>query len=203
MILNNAKTFLNSLKRYIRKRGFNIERIFKFIHFYRLADKNGVVPFRLSRLAEEYTDDYFAETGIPRGKKEWYYARGIPTFKVAWYGLTEANYNDYISDFDFYAPCNYLKKSSLIHWFDDKLSTFFILSSFKGNIPKHFFYIKDKKIAPMDVNIPTYANSEDLLDIIPKGGVALKSCIGGHGKGFFKVELCPQGGVLYKWATFK
>lgn len=41
----------------------------KYLHFYQLARKNGVVDFRLNRIASEYTADYYADTGIPRRKK--------------------------------------------------------------------------------------------------------------------------------------
>ena len=136
MIEANDKLMREDLEKYLNKRDDNPERIEKYIHFYQLAEKNGIVPFRYARIAEEYTDDFFADTGIPREEKEWYYERGIPTFKTGWYSLTKENYNDYISDFDFYSPKNYLKKPQLIKWFDYKLTTYYVLSSFRKYMPR-------------------------------------------------------------------
>ena len=48
--------------------------------------------------------------------------------------------NDYISDFDFYAPKNYLKKPQLIKWFDYKLTTYYVLSAFKEYMPRLFVW---------------------------------------------------------------
>ena len=184
----NDNAMQESLKKYLQKTDKNPERAEKYIHFYQLAQQNGVVPFRFARIAEEYTDDFYADTGIPKEEKEWYYERGIPTFKTGWYGLTKENYNDYISDFDFYSPKNYLKKPQLIKWFDYKLTTYYVLSSFRQYMPRHYFFIENGELIPMDINMQRYGNFDDVLSIIQERPIALKSCVGGHGKGFFKIE---------------
>ena len=177
-----------SLNKYLSKSDGSPERAEKYVEFYTLAREMGVVPFRYARIAEEYTDDYFAETGVPREEKDWYYRRGIPTFKTGWYGLTKENYNDYISDFDFYSPVNYLKKPPLIKWFDYKLTTWYVLSCFREYMPRHFFFIENGELIPMDAGLSRYGTAEDVFSILQTGPIALKSCSGGHGKGFFKVE---------------
>lgn len=184
----NDNAMQDSLKKYLQKTDDNPERAEKYIHFYKLAEKNGVVPFRFARIAEEYTDDYFADTGIPRKEKEWYYERGIPTFKTGWDRLTKENYNDFISDYDFYSPKNYLKKPQLIKWFDYKLTTYYVLSLFRQYMPRHFFFINNGKLIPIDVDLPRNGEIEDVLLIVQNGPIALKSCVGGHGKGFYKIE---------------
>ena len=185
-----------SLKKYLQKTDSDPERAEKYIHFYQLAQRNGVVPFRFARIAEEYTDDFYADTGVPREEKEWYYERGIPTFKTGWYGLTKDNYNDYISDFDFYSPKNYLKKPQLIKWFDYKLTTYYVLSSFRQYMPRHYFFIEEGKLVPVDADMRRYGKAEDVLAILQKGPIALKSCVGGHGKGFYKVEYKNEGYMI-------
>ena len=177
-----------NLNKYLSKSDGSPERAEKYVEFYTLAHDMGVVPFRYARIAEEYTDDYFAETGVPREEKDWYYRRGIPTFKTGWYGLTKENYNEYISDFDFYSPVNYLKKPPLIKWFDYKLTTWYVLSSFREYMPRHYFFIENGELIPMDLELNRYGTVEDVFSILQKGPIALKSCSGGHGKGFFKVE---------------
>ena len=179
---------IKSLKKYQKKSKNKLLSARKFVHFYRLADKNGVVNFRLSRIAEEYTDDFFADTGIPQSEKEWYYRRGIGTFKAVWYGLTRDNYNDYISDFDLYNKKNYLMKQQLIKWFDYKLTTYYVLSAFKEYMPRHYFFIDNGNLYPVDAGICHLGSIEDVLTILRNRPIALKSCVGGHGKGFYKIE---------------
>lgn len=182
------------LMRGIRKQQ-GLQRKRKFHHFYRLADKNGVIHFRLERVAQEYTDDYFAETGVARSEKEWYYQRGIPSFKTGWYGLTKKNYNDYISDFDFYAKKNYPTNRQLISWFDYKLTTYYVLSAFRDYMPRHYFYIEAGTLLPMDTDLQRAGTFADIAVLLQRAPIALKACTGGHGKGFYKVEA--RDGVYY------
>ncbi len=189
----NDSEMQENLEKYLQKRGDTPEHAEKYKHFYQLAQNNGVVKFRFARLAEEYTDDYFADTGIPRCEKEWFYERGIPTFKTGWYGLTKDNYNDYISDFDFYSPDNYLKKWQIIKWFDYKLTTYYVLSAFREFMPRHYFFIENGELKPIDFDLQRYGNAEDVLSLIQKAPIALKACMGGHGKGFYKIELDKDG----------
>ena len=186
--LMNDNTMQESLKKYIQNTDNDPERVERYIHFYRLAESNGVAPFRYARIAEEYTDDYFADTGIPLEEKDWYYERGILTFKTGLDGLTKDNYNDFVSDFDFYNAKNYLKKPQLIKWFDYKLTTYYVLSPFRQCMPRHFFFIENGELIPIDADMQHYGKAEDVLEIIQSGPVALKSCVGGHGKGFYKIE---------------
>ena len=176
------------LGKYLRRTGENSERAEKYIQFYQLAKEKGIVPFRYERIAEEYTNDYFADTGIEREAKNWFYERGFTSYKAGWCGLTKDNYNDYISDFDFYNPQNYSKNRLLIKWFDYKLTTYYVLSSFKEYMPRHFYFISNGELAPMDADQERYGSSEDILDILKNVPIALKSCSGGHGKGFYKIQ---------------
>ena len=188
MSLLDKDAMQESLNKYVQRTDNNPERIERFKYFYQLAREKGVVSFRYARIAEEYTDDYFADTGIPQSEKDWYYNRGIPTFKTGWYGLNKQNYNDYISDFDFYSPSNYLNKSQVIKWFDYKLTTYYILSPFREYMPHHFFFLNNGELAPIGSTPNKYSTIEDALSIIQNGPVALKACSGGHGKGFYKIE---------------
>lgn len=81
-----------SLNKYLHRTDDNFERAEKYVHFYRLAKEKGVVPFRYERIAEEYTDDYFADTGIDKDQKEWFYQREFASYKAGWYGLTKDYY---------------------------------------------------------------------------------------------------------------
>ena len=184
-------------KKYYYFRGLRqqkgLKRKKKYTHFFRLADKNGVIPFRIERIAAEYVDDYFADTGLPSNEKEWFYKRGIPTFKTGWYGLTKENYNDYISDFDFYSKKNYTEYSG---WFDNKLTTYLILHSFAKNMPRHLFYIRKGKIHPLDVDIDRECNADDILSLCAEAPICFKRCTGGHGRGFYVLSRDENGYLI-------
>lgn len=196
MNLKEDNAMQDSLKKYLLKRSNAPERAEKYAYFYQLAKEKGIVPFRYARIAEEYTDDYFADTGINRADKEWFYQRGITSYKANWYGLTKDNYNEYISDFDFYSPKNYLQNSLLIKWFDYKLTTYYVLSSFKKYMPRHYFYIANGELVPLDLDIQRYGKYEDVLSILKSKPIVLKSCTGGHGKGFYKIQRTEKNKYL-------
>ncbi len=163
-------------------------RKLKYLHYFRMADKNGVVPFRLDRIADEFVCDYYADTGIDRKEKEWYYRRGIPTFKIKYYGMTKENYNDYISEYDFYNAKNYIA-SQFVKWYDYKLTTYYLLGAYKEYMPRHYFFIRKGTLLPMDIDLRKSGSFEDIRAILKQGPIALKACTGGHGKGFYKIEL--------------
>ena len=68
--MTKAEMYEN-LSEYLRKRTDNSsEHKEKYIHFYQLAVKNGIAPFRYARIVEEFMDDYFADTSCVRqGRK--------------------------------------------------------------------------------------------------------------------------------------
>ena len=175
----------------IKQKGFN--RKLKYLHFFNLARKNGVVGFRRYRIASEYCDDYYADTGIHRHEKEWFYRRGIPSFKVRWYGLTKENYNNYISDFDFYNKRNY-RNGQFENWFEHKLNTYYLLLPFKEYMPIHYYYVHERTISPLDVAKKTEGSVDDIISLIREQPIAAKACVGGHGRGFYKISILEDDG---------
>lgn len=173
--------------RYAINKYHSVEKAQKYIHFSALAKQNGVIPFRWDRIASEYVDDFYADTGIPAEEKEWYYSRGIATFKVQWQGLTKENYNDYISDFDFYHRKNYQNKA-FQEWFEHKLNTYFLLAPFKQYLPRHYYYLHSGRIYPLDLGKKCNNEVADIITLIQEQPIAAKACVGGHGKGFYKLS---------------
>ena len=100
------------------------------------------------------------------------------------------------SDFDFYSPKNYSKNSLLIKWFDYKLTTYYVLSAFRDAMPRHYFFIENGAMIPMDAGLQRYGTADDVLSILQKEPIVLKSCVGGHGKGFFKIEAADGGYLI-------
>lgn len=184
-MLGKIKKVLSLIKPVLKQKGFGRKK--HWLHYAWLAYNNGVVSFRIDRIASEYTDDYYADTGIPRPEKEWYYRKGLTSFKVNLYGLNKENYNKFISDFDFYNKKNYQNKQ-FENWFDHKLNTYYLLLKFQKYLPKHYFYKKDM-IYSLEASIKgKMTDSHDVLTRCRDNPLAFKACIGGHGKGFYKLE---------------
>lgn len=184
-MLGKIKKVLSLIRPVLRQKGIGRKK--HWLHYAWLAYKNGVVPFRIDRIASEYTDDYYADTGIPRPEKEWYYCKGLTSFKINFYGLNTENYNNFISDFDFYNKKNYQNKS-FENWFEHKLNTYYLLLKFQKYLPKHYFYKKDM-IYSLEAGIKgKMTDSHDVLTQCRDNPLAFKACIGGHGKGFYKLE---------------
>ena len=184
-MLGKIKKVLTIIRPVLKQKGIGRKK--HWLHYAWLAYKNGVVSFRIERIASEYTDDYYADTGIPRPEKEWYYRKGLTSFKANFYGLNTENYNNFISDFDFYNKKNYQNKS-FENWFEHKLNTYYLLLKFQKYLPKHYFYKKDM-IYSLEAGIKgKMTDSHDVLTQCRDNPLAFKACIGGHGKGFYKLE---------------
>ena len=139
MFIPKIRKALSIIRPIFKQKG--IGRKYHWLHYAWLAYKNGVIPFRIERIASEYTDDYYADTGIPKQEKEWFYLKGLTSYKVKLYGLDRNNYNNYISDFDFYNKKNYQNKQ-FENWFEHKLNTYFLLLKFANYLPIHYYYKK-------------------------------------------------------------
>ena len=165
-----------------------LKRKIKYYQFAKLARKNGVIDFRVDRIAKEYLHDYFDYQGETKETKEWGYKRGIPSYKLKYYGMTKDNYRDYISDFDFYNKENY-RNRDFESWFENKLSTYYLLMPFKSNMPRHYWYARDKEFLPLDVENKKNGSVKDIMDLIKTEKViAAKAVTGGHGIGFYKLQ---------------
>lgn len=184
MGLGSFKFKIKLLSLASKKKGMGAK--WRYLHYANLAIKNNVINFRVDRVASEYLDDYMADTGIKKEDKEWYYSRGIASFKAQWYGLTKENYKNYISDFDFYNKCNYMNRD-FENWFEHKLNTYYLLAPFKKYMPKHYYFIRQGEILPIDVEKKVNGAAGDILELIKKQPLAFKACVGGHGKGFYKL----------------
>lgn len=166
-------------------------RKLKYLSFAKLAQRNGVVDFRIDRIADLYTKDYFDFKGSSLEEKKWAYSHGFSSYKMAdWYGITKENYKDYVSDFDFYAPRNYIQQNEIMSWFEHKLNTYYLLSPFKKFMPTHYYYIYKGCVMPLDVKSNKVASAKDVISLIKeKKCIAAKACFGGHGVGFYKFDF--------------
>lgn len=186
---NKAPLYLTYVPYLACKYKGSLKRKAVFARFACLTLKNGVVPFRVQRVADLYTKDWLDFKGTSSEQKKWAYNHGFSSYKMApWYGITKDNYRDYVSDFDFYAERNYIDQRDIMAWFEHKLNTYFLLSPYKKFLPVHYYYKYKRTFYPMDVPGHEPGSEDSILKLLENHKLAAKACYGGHGVGFYKLE---------------
>ncbi len=192
-IIKRMKVEKGLIKGALKWKG-GIAKKWKFYRLGRLAIKRGVVSFRIERIAGEYTKDYYEYQGASKAEKKWVYGEGILSHKIASYGITKENIQNYMSDFEFYKWSNYANQE-FSELFDHKLNTFYLLNPFKEHMPRHHYFIYKGKILPIGGQNQYSGTWEDVVALAAKGPLALKASRGGSGKGFCK--LVSREGSLF------
>lgn len=167
--------------------GNKFDRRAKYMKFARKAKKNGVVDFRVDRIATEFTNAWYAINTMPAIEKKWYMDHGFNPSAKCYCGVSKDNYKQYISYFEFYNSQNYVNHTGA-QWFDDKLNTYYLLAPFADNLPKHYFYAVNGVMYPLEVRVKRICQTEDIVSLIKEKAIAAKKCLGGHGEGFYKLE---------------
>ena len=182
-MFRKLRRFRGLAKNALKQNG--VGRKVTYMKYAMLAIKNGVVSFRIDRIAKDYTDNYYLCPNVSNEDKKWFAQRGYAANKLPWYGLDRDNYKDYISDFVFYNKKNYINKGFDV-WFDNKLTTYYLLAPFKKYMPIHYFYKDDEDVFAVDGK--GRSSVEQVLSLAKDKELALKSTTGGHGEGFYKLE---------------
>ena len=179
----------NFLYRLALKQEGGLKYKLKYLHYAKLAKKNGVVDFRIDRIAGEYTDDWFHVKGVSQEDKEWFCKRGYAPRKVNMYGMSKDNYKNYISSFEFYDYSTYYT-GAFLESIENKLLTYYLLAPFKSNLPHHYWHIEDiNHIWPLDVDQNHCGTIDDIVELVKERPIAVKACYGGHGRGFYLYEF--------------
>lgn len=189
-----TKSFFDCVKSSMKYKG-PVNHKVKYLSFLLLARRNRVVPFRWNRIAEMYTDDYYNYPNTTRQEKKWAYTHGFSSYKLSdWYGVTKENYQNYMSDFVFYQPQNYIQTRELMTLYEHKCCTYLSLQPFKESMPRHYFFIRKGRVVPLDVSDKRDQNITSIVSLIKEKPIAAKACIGGHGLGFFKLVYAKDEG---------
>ena len=160
----------------------------KYLHFAKMAQQKGVVAFRIDRLANWYTKDWFNYDRATKEEKDFLIQKGYAPYKINRFGLSKDNYKDYLSDFELYSIKHYVSYA-FVQLFEHKLNTYYLLAPFKEYLPKHYWYIDESgRILPVDCDKESEGSTADLIALLDKTPIAAKACLGGHGRGFFKLE---------------
>lgn len=158
--------------------------------------KRGYSNYFANHILEERYKDLFLNKNTTIKEKVWAQKRGFLSDKIAFYGLTEDNYRDYLADFDYWKlhPIN----GEFGHWIDDKLTTKLILEPFSEYLPEYYYQIGNDEVLKLMDCPPKYGQSkQDLINLLKeKKFLAAKSMAGSLGEGFYKLSF--DGKNFYK-----
>ena len=163
-----------------------MNRILKRLGVYALQ-RSGYSPYAADALYNRWVKDFFEENPVPLTQKLWAYRRGFFPDKIAYYGLTEGNYKDYLSDFDFARlhPIN----GPYNAWMDDKLIIRYLLHPFSQYLPGYYYHLYRGAILPLaDCPLGFEGSIPGVISLLKaKGSLAAKKSSGTLGSGFHKL----------------
>lgn len=184
--IENVKTRYNKIKRSL------------FAKWVAKHCPNGMRPYMEKMWLYSLKED-FKYKGTTLKQKKWSWNRGFLSYRIEQYNLTEDNYMNYLSDYQ-YHWLNRINNYFQI-WINDKTTFRYVLEPFKDNIPKYYFNIfrqgDNLKIEKM-IDCPSeIENSVDgiinLLELKEK--LVFKASAGTHGDGFYCLEF--KGNKFY------
>jgi len=138
-------------------------------------------------ISKDFINDLL-QKDLPLKSKLWAKKRGFFSKKLNYFKLTDENYTDYISDFDYYRlhPINGI----FSRWIDDKLSIRLILHPFTEYLPGYYFHLLDGEILLLPDCHKQLSNTiDDIIQLlIHKKDLAAKPYVGSKGQGFTKLS---------------
>lgn len=164
--------------------------------FARTFYPKGLVPYLSTKWIGMVWQDFRTNKEATFREKMWAYRHGFLSYRLAQYGITEENYGEYISDFEYkwlrHINPKYRK------WMEDKITVKYICSDYNSCFPEYYYHIickngNNKVISMMDLP-EGYTNTfEEIFRLVEEKGVlALKPDEGSHGDGFYKFT-CENG----------
>lgn len=131
---------------------------------------------------------------LPAKQRRWAVKRGFFPYRIQQYGLTDENYQNTISDWDYcylYPLNNHY--SELVN---NKLYEWYTLAPFREYLPKHYYHLMRNRgvLRLLDCPEEFGASLDGVIGLIRSlGTVALKRTSGSHGDGFYKIQTVGDG----------
>lgn len=158
--------------------------------FCRMFFPETLLPYLSIRWFQDQWKDFKTNKDTTLKEKLWAVKHGFISYRLHQYGITEENWKNYISDFEY----KWLRhiNPKYRHWMEDKITVKYICSEYNHCFPEYYYHISLKdgknKILPM-MDCPEGFDGvyEDIFRLVKeKGSLALKPDEGSHGNGFFK-----------------
>lgn len=150
----------------------------------------GMLPYLTIKFPKEVRKDFFTNKDTTLKEKIWAIRHGFISYRLHQYGITDENFHEYISDFE-YKWLRHINPSYRV-WMEDKITVKYICSDYNYCFPEYYYHISLKngnnKIVPMMDCPKEYSNTyDDIFKLVKeKGCLALKPDEGSHGDGFYK-----------------
>ena len=176
-----------------RKKAFKISMFTKFV---RRFCKPGIRPY-MQRLWFDSVKNDLKYKGTTLGQKLWAWKRGFLSYRIKQYGLTEQNYKNFLSDYQYH----WLNRINNVYqkWVNDKTSFRAVMTPFKEYIPDYYFSVYKEHNAMRIVRM------QDCPDGVPcdytgvcrllreQGKLVFKPSAGTHGDGFYCLAYDENG----------
>lgn len=133
-------------------------------------------------------DDFFHNHETSWRQKLWAHRRGFYSDRIAKFGLTEANYHEFLSDFT-YTRLHHIN-GLYSRWIDDKLVIRYLLAPFKDYLPNYYYQVKENQVNPLPDLPSGYGHDpEGIIKLLTdEGDLVFKPMAGSHGIGFYKLS---------------
>ena len=146
-------------------------------------------------------DDIFKNKKTTLSQKIWAQKRGFLSENISYLGLTDDNYTNYLSDFDYFQlhPIN----GAYSRWIDGKVTIKFILQPFSEFLPKYYYHIYDNEVLKlMDCPEGLDSGIQGIIDLLKTTRfLAAKPVSGTLGEGFYKLAYDGQDYLLNDKST--
>lgn len=185
----DISSFLDRKIKFKKRNKAGIFNTVKRYSFSYIAGKKGFVDYMYKNWLRGKKEDTKGRL-VSRKERRWAHKRGFYSYRIDQYGLTEDNYKDFLSDYDYkrLRPIN----NEYRKWLWDKLSLYYILKKYDHYLPEYYFHITPKENrnlffkmggCPQEIE----SSAKGLIDLVKvKGKVVLKPVIASHGEGFYK-----------------
>lgn len=160
--------------------------------------KKGYRPYAANLLSTDLAEELVRNPDhLPLKTRLWAWKHGFLAEKVAFYGLTEENVSDYLSDFDYYRLYPLNKRFSFL--IDDKLTLRYTLRKYAALLPTYFFFIdQEGAVCWLDETPDAEGRhtADHVLTVLRReGSLAFKPYSGSAGSGFHKAAY--RDGTYY------
>lgn len=154
-----------------------------FSHYLRSLGYSG---YSAHELPARISADLLKNQQVPFKQRVWALRRGFFANKISLYGLSNENYQEYLSDlqFEWLHPINGI----FSQWIDDKLTYRYLLAPFARFIPEYYYHITKNEISRL-VDCPRdfSASIDGILELTKENhSLACKPVIGTGGEGFYR-----------------
>ena len=162
-----------------------------FAKFVKKYCRKGIRPYMQRIWIQAVKSDLFYN-GTSLKEKVWAWTRGFLSHHIEQYGLTEENYQNFLSDYDYY----WLNRINNVYqgWINDKTTFRHVMEPMKEYVPDYYFSVfkrgEELVIVRMQ-DCPEHITTSEsgILQLLrEQKKLAFKASAGTHGDGFYCLE---------------